>query len=66
MGLKPVVHHKSLNMRFKCDGIIRYKGQYFIPEIKMEAFINGRTVGGWLKSMLLRELHTQQLLGLTR
>jgi CRISPR/Cas system-associated exonuclease Cas4 (RecB family) len=36
-GFETLVHHKRLNMRFKCDGIIRYKGQYFILEIKTES-----------------------------
>lgn len=29
-----LIFNKKLNMRFKCDGILRYKGQYFILEIK--------------------------------
>lgn len=28
--------HKTLNMSFLCDGIIRYKGKYYIFEIKSE------------------------------
>ncbi len=36
-GFETLIYHKSLNMRFKCDGIIRYKGQYFILEIKTES-----------------------------
>lgn len=29
--------HKDLNMSFLCDGIIRYKGKYYILELKTEA-----------------------------
>ena len=31
------LYHKSLNMSFLCDGIIKYKGHYYILEIKTEA-----------------------------
>ena len=38
------LYDKTLNMSFLCDGIIRYKGQYYILEIKTEASFkfNGR------------------------
>ena len=31
------LNHKTLNMHFMCDGIICYKGKYYIIEIKSEA-----------------------------
>lgn len=31
------LYHKTLNMSFLCDGIIRYKGHYYILEIKTES-----------------------------
>lgn len=31
------LYHKTLNMSFLCDGIIRYKGKYYILELKTEA-----------------------------
>ena len=30
------LYHKELNMSFLCDGIVKYKGKYFILEIKTE------------------------------
>lgn len=36
-GMETKLYHKTLNMSFMCDGIIRYKGQYYILEIKTEA-----------------------------
>jgi len=30
------LYHKTLNMSFLCDGIIRYKGKYYILELKTE------------------------------
>lgn len=30
------LYHKTLNMSFLCDGIIRYKGVYYILELKTE------------------------------
>lgn len=39
------LYHKTLNMSFLCDGIVRYKGKYYILELKTEASFkfNGRT-----------------------
>lgn len=31
------LYHKDLNMSFLCDGIIKYKGEYYILEIKSES-----------------------------
>lgn len=31
------LHHKTLNMHFMCDGIVRYKKQYYIMEFKTES-----------------------------
>lgn len=35
-GNETKLYHKVLNMSFLCDGIIRYKGHYYILEIKTE------------------------------
>lgn len=35
-GMETKLHDNELNLRFKCDGIIRYKGKYYILEIKTE------------------------------
>ena len=35
-GAETKLYHKRLNMSFMCDGIIRYKGHYYILEIKTE------------------------------
>lgn len=36
-GMETKLYHKSLNMSFLCDGIIRYKGHYYILELKTES-----------------------------
>ena len=36
-GMETKLYHKKLNMSFLCDGIIRYKGKYYILELKTEA-----------------------------
>ena len=41
------LYHKTLNMSFLCDGIIRYKNHYYILEIKTESsykFMNRKDV----------------------
>ena len=35
-GMETKLYHKTLNISFMCDGIIRYKGKYYILEIKTE------------------------------
>lgn len=35
-GMETKLYHKTLNMSFMCDGIIRYKGHYYVLEIKTE------------------------------
>lgn len=35
-GMETRLHHDKLNMNFMCDGLIRYKGEYYILEIKTE------------------------------
>ena len=35
-GMETKLHHKTLNMNFMCDGIIRYKNRYMILELKTE------------------------------
>lgn len=35
-GIETKLYHKELHMSFLCDGIIRYKGQYYILELKTE------------------------------
>lgn len=36
-GNETKLYHKILNMSFLCDGIIRYKGKYYILELKTES-----------------------------
>lgn len=36
-GMETKLFHKKLNISFMCDGIIRYKGVYYILEIKTES-----------------------------
>lgn len=36
-GMETKLYHKKLNMSFMTDGIIKYKGKYYILEIKTEA-----------------------------
>lgn len=46
-GMETKLYHKKLNMSFMCDGIIRYKGHYYILELKTESsfkFINRKDV----------------------
>ena len=46
-GMETKLYHKTLNMSFMCDGIIRYKGRYYILELKTEnsyKFMNRRGV----------------------
>lgn len=36
-GMETKLYHKTLNMSFLCDGIIKYKGKYYILELKTES-----------------------------
>lgn len=35
-GMETKLYHKTLNLSFLCDGIIRYRGVYYILELKTE------------------------------
>lgn len=35
-GMETKLYHKKLNISFLCDGIIKYKGHYYILELKTE------------------------------
>ena len=35
-GMETKLYHKKYNLSFMCDGIIRYKGHYYILELKTE------------------------------
>lgn len=35
-GMETKLYHKNLNVSFMCDGIVRYKGHYYILELKTE------------------------------
>lgn len=35
-GMETKLYHKKYNMSFMCDGIIKYKGHYYILELKTE------------------------------
>ena len=46
-GMETKLYHKNLNMSFMCDGIVRYKGKYYILELKTEnsyKFMNRKDV----------------------
>lgn len=46
-GWETKLYHKKYNMSFMCDGIIRYKGHYYILELKTEnsyKFVNRKDV----------------------
>ena len=46
-GMETKLYHKKLNMSFMCDGIVRYKGKYYILELKTEnsyKFMNRKDV----------------------
>ena len=36
-GMETKLYHKIFNMSFLCDGIIRYKGKYYVLELKTES-----------------------------
>ena len=36
-GMETKLYHRKLNMSFMCDGIIKYKGRYYILELKTES-----------------------------
>jgi CRISPR/Cas system-associated exonuclease Cas4 (RecB family) len=36
-GMETKLYNKTLNMSFLCDGIIKYKGKYYILELKTES-----------------------------
>lgn len=46
-GMETKLYHKKYNMSFMCDGIIKYKGHYYILELKTEnsyKFMNRKDV----------------------
>ena len=45
-GFETKLYHKDLNMSFLCDGIIKYKGQYYILEIKTETIYKWQSRDG--------------------
>lgn len=53
-GNETKLYHKKLNMSFLCDGIIRYKGKYYILEIKTE------TIQKWYNRQSFDEKHRNQ------
>ena len=53
-GNETKLYNKSLNMSFLCDGIIRYKGKYYILEIKTESIYK------WLNRQGVNEAHYNQ------
>ena len=36
-GMETKLYHRDLNMSFMCDGIVNYKGHYYILELKTES-----------------------------
>lgn len=53
-GFETKLFHKKLNMSFLCDGVIKYKGKYYILEIKTE------TVHKWYDREGVAEEHKNQ------
>lgn len=53
-GMETKLFHKTLNMRFLCDGIIRYKGKFYILELKTE------TSGKWYSRQGVDPKHYNQ------
>lgn len=53
-GNETKLYNRSLNMSFLCDGIIRYKGKYYILEIKTESIYK------WLTRTDVDEAHYNQ------
>ena len=53
-GYETKLYHKDLNISFLCDGIIKYKGQYYILEIKTE------TIYKWQNRSGVAEEHIAQ------
>ena len=53
-GYETKLYHKTLNMSFLCDGIIRYKGKYYILEIKTESIYK------WQNRHNVNEAHYNQ------
>ena len=53
-GFETKLYHKDLNISFLCDGIIKYKGQYYILEIKTE------TIYKWQSREGVAEEHLPQ------
>ena len=53
-GFETKLYHKDLNISFLCDGIIKYKGQYYILEIKTE------TIYKWQSREGVAEEHIPQ------
>ena len=45
-GFETKLYHKDLNISFLCDGIIKYKGQYYILEIKTETIYKWQSRDG--------------------
>lgn len=53
-GFETKLYHKDLNISFLCDGIIKYKNQYYILEIKTE------TIYKWQNRSGVAEEHIPQ------
>lgn len=53
-GNETKLYHKELNISFLCDGIIRYKGHYYILEIKTESIYK------WQSRTGVADEHTTQ------
>lgn len=53
-GFETKLFNEDLNMSFMCDGIIRYKGQYYVFEFKTE------TINKWFSRRGVDESHVPQ------
>ena len=53
-GMETKLYHKKYNMSFLCDGIIKYKGRYYILELKTESIYK------WQSRKFVDEKHFNQ------
>lgn len=53
-GMETKLHHERYNMNFMCDGVIKYKGEYYILELKTE------TSRKWMSRLDVDDSHKDQ------
>ena len=58
-GMETKLYHNDLNMSFLTDGIIRYRGKYYILELKTETSKNSMREKMLILSIIIKELRIQ-------